>query len=96
MNTITPALQQSIANMALLCMKYSSSEFEINLSLYPTKSELNIYVYQGGYIHAWRNPEQRIQKTRIDLSRQSTAIKQMHDAFCEIEKQAKGAVHASS
>ncbi len=66
MKAITPALQQAISNMTLLCMKYSSEKFEINMSLYPTKNELNIYVFKGGYLHAWRNPEQRIQKHRIE------------------------------
>lgn len=94
MTTISPALQQAIANMTLLCMKYSFEKFEINMSLYPTKNELNVYVFKGGYLHAWRNPDQRIQKHRIDLSNQITAIKQMHTVFCAIEKEAKGAAHA--
>lgn len=89
MNEINQILQQGIANMTLLCMKHPTPEFEINMSLYPTKNELNIYVYKGGYIHAWKRPEERIQKTRIDLSQQSTAIKQLHKTFCAIEKLAK-------
>ena len=78
-----------IANISRLCMVNSRDDFEINMSLYPTKNELNIYVYKGGYFHAWRKPEERIEKIRIDLNNQVDAIKQMHKAFCAIEKMAK-------
>lgn len=94
MNNINPVLQEAIANMTLLCMKFSTEKFEINMSLYPTKNELNVYVFKGGYLHAWRNPEQRIQKHRIDLTVQNSAIQQIHKVFCAIEKEAKGAAHA--
>ena len=89
MNEIHPIVLQSIANMTLLCMKYSTSEFEINMSLYPTKNELNVYVYKGGYEYAWKLPQLRIQRTRIDLSTPQKAISEMHSCFSSIEKMVK-------
>ena len=83
-------LLTGIANISRLCMTQSGTDFEINMSLYPTKSELNIYVFKGGYAHAWRNPKKRIEKIRIDLRDPKFAAMQMVQAFTHIENMAKG------
>ena len=78
-------LLTGIANISRLCMIKSRDDFEINMSLYPTKKELNIYVYKGGYLHAWRNPKNRIVKIRIDLVEPETAAIKMFEAYTNIE-----------
>ena len=78
-------LLTGIANISRLCMVYSRDDFEINMSLYPTKNELNIYVYKGGYLHAWRNPKNRIVKIRIDLVEPEIAVIKMFEAYTYIE-----------
>lgn len=82
-------LLTGIANISRLCMIHSTPDFEINMSLYPTKNELNIYVYEGGYKHAWRKPEERIRKLQIKLIEPKAAAQQLHDAFCHVEKMVK-------
>ena len=78
-------LLTGIANISRLCMIKSRDDFEINMSLYPTKNELNIYVYKGGHIHAWRNPAERIEKIRIDLVEPSMAAVKILEAYTYIE-----------
>ena len=78
-------LLTGIAIISRLCMITSRDDFEINMSLYPTKNELNIYVYKGGYIHAWRNPAERIEKIRIDLVEPSMAAVKILEAYKYIE-----------
>ena len=78
-------LLTGIANISRLCMIKSRDNFEINMSLYPTKNELNIYVYKGGYIHAWRNPAERIEKIRIDLVEPKMAAVKILEAYTYIE-----------
>lgn len=78
-------LLTGIANISRLCMIKSRDDFEINMSLYPTKNELNIYVYKGGHIHAWRNPAERIEKIRIDLVEPSMAAVKILEAYIYIE-----------
>ena len=78
-------LLTGIANISRLCMIKSRDDFEINMSLYPTKNELNIYVYKGGYIHAWRNPAERIEKIRIDLVEHEMAAVKILEAYIYIE-----------
>ena len=78
-------LLTGIANISRLCMIHSTPDFEINMSLYPTKNELNIYVYKGGHIHAWRNPAERIEKIRIDLVEPSMAAVKILEAYKYIE-----------
>ena len=78
-------LLTGIANISRLCMIKSRDDFEINMSLYPTKNELNIYVYKGGHIHAWRNPAERIEKIRIDLVEHKMAAVKMLEAYTYIE-----------
>lgn len=82
-----------IANISRLCMVYSRDDFEINMSLYPTKNELNIYVYKGGYLHAWRKPDERIEKIRIDLVEPKMAAVKMLEAYTYIENMAKEQAH---
>ena len=89
-------LLASISNISRLCMVHSNADFEINMSLYPTKTELNIYVYKGGYIHAWRNPEERIEKIRIDLIEPKMAAVKMLEAYTYIENLAKEQAHGKS
>lgn len=83
-------LLTGIANISRLCMTKSGTDFEINMSLYPTKNELNIYVFKGGYAHAWRNPKKRIEKIRIDLRDPKLAAMHMVEAFTHIENMANG------
>ena len=78
-------LLTGIANISRLCMTKTRADFVINMSLYPTKKELNIYVYKGGYLHAWRNPKNRIVKIRIDLIEPETAAIKMFEAYTYIE-----------
>ena len=78
-------LLTGIAIISRLCMITSRNDFEINMSLYPTKNELNIYVYKGGHIHAWRNPAERIEKIRIDLVEPSMAAVKILEAYKYIE-----------
>lgn len=78
-------LLTGIANISRLCMIKSRDDFEINMSLYPTKNELNIYVYKGGYIQAWRNPAERIKKIRIDLVEHEMAAVKILEAHTYIE-----------
>lgn len=82
-----------IANISRLCMVNSRDDFEINMSLYPTKNELNIYVYKGGYLHAWRKPDERIEKIRIDLVEPKLAAVKMLEAYRYIENMAKEQAH---
>ena len=89
-------LLAGISNISRLCMVHSNADFEINMSLYPTKTELNIYVYKGGYIHAWRNPEERIEKIRIDLIEPKMAAVKMLEAYTYIENLAKEQAHGKS
>ena len=86
-------LLTGIANISRLCMIKSRDDFEINMSLYPTKNELNIYVYKGGHIHAWRNPAERIEKIRIDLIEPKMAAVKMLEAYTYIENLAKEQAH---
>lgn len=88
--TLDQNLLTGIANISRLCMTQSGTDFEINMSLYPTKNELNIYVYEGGYAHAWRNPKIRIKKIRIDLSNPESAVIHMVEAYTHIESMANG------
>ena len=83
--TLEQNLLTGIANISRLCMIKSRDDFEINMSLYPTKNELNIYVYKGGHIHAWRNPAERIEKIRIDLVEPSMAAVKILEAYTYIE-----------
>ena len=78
-------LLTGIANISRLCMIKSHDDFEINMSLYPTKNELNIYMYKGGHIHAWRNPAERIEKIRIDLVEHKMAAVKILEAYIYIE-----------
>lgn len=78
-------LLTGIANISRLCMTKARSDFEVNMSLYPTKNELNIYVYKGGYLHAWRKPKERIEKIRIDLAEPEMAAVKMLEAYTYIE-----------
>ena len=89
-------LLASISNISRLCMVHSNADFEINMSLYPTKTELNIYVYKGGYIHAWRNPAERIEKIRINLIEPKMAAVKMLEAYTYIENLAKEQAHGKS
>ena len=89
MTTLAANLLTGIANISRLCMTQSGTDFEINMSLYPTKNELNIYVYKGGYAHAWRNPKKRIEKIRVDLRDPELAAMHMVEAFTHIENMAK-------
>lgn len=89
MTTLQANLLTGIANIARLCMTQSDTDFEINMSLYPTKNELNIYVFKGGYAHAWRNPKKRIEKIRIDLRDPKLAAMHMLEAYTHIENMAK-------
>ena len=57
------------------------------------KNELNIYVYKGGYFHAWRKPEERIEKIRIDLVEPKMAAVKMLEAYTYIENMAKEQAH---
>ena len=82
-------LLTGIANISRLCMTKTRADFVINMSLYPAKNELNIYVYKGGYLHAWRNPKNRIVKFRIDLTDPETAAMKMVESFTNIENMAK-------
>ncbi|AXY57293.1 hypothetical protein CDG60_12375 [Acinetobacter chinensis] len=90
MTTLAANLLTGIANISRLCMTQSDTDFEINMSLYPTKNELIIYVFKGGYAYAWRNPKKRIEKIRIDLSDPKLAAMNMFEAFTHIENMAKG------
>lgn len=85
MNYVDNLTLVGIANISRLCMTQSHEKFEINMSLYPTKNELNIYVYKGGYLHAWRNPKERIEKIRIDLVEPQMAAVKMLEAYTHIE-----------
>lgn len=86
-------LLTGISNISRLCMVHSNADFEVNMSLYPTKNELNIYVFKGGYIHAWRNPAERIEKIRIDLIEPKMAAVKMLEAYIYIENLAKEHPH---
>jgi hypothetical protein len=86
-------LLTGISNISHLCMVHSNADFEVNMSLYPTKNELNIYVYKGGYIHAWRKPKERIEKIRIDLVEPKMAAVKMLEAYTYIENLAKEHTH---
>ena len=89
-------LLTGISNISRLCMVHSNADFEVNMSLYPTKNELNIYVYKGGYIHAWRNPAERIEKIRVDLIEPKMAAVKMLEAYTYIESLAKEQAHGKS
>lgn len=91
--TLEGNLLTSISNISRLCMVHSNADFEVNMSLYPTKNELNIYVFKGGYIHAWRNPAERIEKIRIDLVEPKMAAVKMLEAYTYIENLTKGQAH---
>lgn len=85
-------LLTGITNISRLCMVHSQADFEVNMSLYPVKNELNIYVYKGGHIHAWRKPEERIEKIRIDLVQPKIAAIKMLEAYRYIEKLAQNRI----
>lgn len=91
--TLESNLLTGISNISRLCMVHSNADFEVNMSLYPTKNELNIYVFKGGYIHAWRNPAERIEKIRIDLVEPKMAAVKMLEAYTYIENMAKEQAH---
>lgn len=94
--TLESNLLTGISNISRLCMVHSNADFEVNMSLYPTKNELNIYVFKGGYIHAWRNPAERIEKIRIDLVEPKMATVKMLEAYTYIENLAKEQAHGKS
>lgn len=91
--TLEGNLLTGISNISRLCMVHSNADFEVNMSLYPTKNELNIYVFKGGYIHAWRNPAERIEKIQINLVEPKMAAVKMLEAYTYIENLAKGQAH---